>query len=352
MDADHHTTSDSCHTSHKKDVLLYSCLGIITAAILANLITVNINLKISKIDAFAHACIDILSSMWWGVALGIIIIGLMSHIPREYFTALMGRDNHISGLLRAVLGGVLLDLCCHGILLVAARLYERGVSLGQIMAFLIASPWNSLSLTLVLIGLIGLKWTLLYVAGSILIALTTGYIFMLLVRVGKLPKNPNTVKIDETYRLQEQTILLLKSIRLSKTGILKTLKTGWHDGKNIIKWLLLGTILAASLRTFVPHEIFAEWFGPTLLGLGLTVIVATIIEICSEGSAPLAGELATGAGAPGNAFAFLMAGVATDYTEMMVIREFTKSWKIALLLPAISVPQIILLGWIMNMAGL
>jgi hypothetical protein len=46
-----------------------------------------------------------------------------------------------------------------------------------------------------------------------------------------------------------------------------------------------------------------------------------------------------------------MAGVATDYTEIMIIRETTKSWLIALSLPLITVPQIILLGVIINMAA-
>jgi hypothetical protein len=59
----------------------------------------------------------------------------------------------------------------------------------------------------------------------------------------------------------------------------------------------------------------------------------------------------TRASAPGNSFAFLMAGVATDYTEIMVLRDTTKTWKIPLFLPLITLPQIILLGWILNMAA-
>jgi hypothetical protein len=46
-----------------------------------------------------------------------------------------------------------------------------------------------------------------------------------------------------------------------------------------------------------------------------------------------------------------MAGVATDYTEVMVIRDTTRSWKLALFLPLISLPQVLLLGWIINLAG-
>lgn len=54
------------------------------------------------------------------------------------------------------------------------------------------------------------------------------------------------------------------------------------------------------------------------------------------------------AGAPGNSFTFLLAGVASDYTEIMVLREATGSTKIALMLPAICVPQVLLIGWVLN----
>ena len=43
-----------------------------------------------------------------------------------------------------------------------------------------------------------------------------------------------------------------------------------------------------------------------------------------------------------------MAGVATDYTEIMSIRDTMQSWKIALYLPLVTLPQILLLGAILN----
>ena len=79
--------------------------------------------------------------------------------------------------------------------------------------------------------------------------------------------------------------------------------------------------------------------------------MATIIEVCSEGSAPIASEFMHSASAPGNAFTFLMAGVSTDYTEILVMKDVTKSWKVALFIPLISVPQILILGYIMNLVG-
>lgn len=340
------------HSKNRFDIIYTSSLIIIIGAIFSHYaLTYSTGSSPQMLHHFAMACIELFSSMWWGIALGIIIIGLMSKIPKELFTAALGHSNSFSGLLRAVFAGIFLDLCCHGILLVASKLYERGVSLAQVIAFLIASPWNSLSLTLILVSLIGLQWTLLYIAGSVIIALMTGLIFQHLTKSGVLPENPNKQDIPVDYNFSKEFSKLLKSIRISRAGIQSILSTGWNDGQMIIKWLLFGTVLAASVRTFIPHDLFADLFAPTLLGLLLTVLVASVIEICSEGSAPLAGELFNTAAAPGNGFAFLMAGVATDYTEFLIVREFTKSWKIALFLPLVSVPQIMLIGYIMNLAS-
>ena len=70
--------------------------------------------------------------------------------------------------------------------------------------------------------------------------------------------------------------------------------------------LFLGVILASLIRTFISLDMFQTYFGPSLTGLGLTLIAATIIEVCSEGSVPIAADLLTRANAPGNSFTFLM----------------------------------------------
>ncbi len=345
-----HSHNNDAHAhshNNKRDYILWGSVLILTATIGMQAVTG----AHGHLHHFTHASLQILHSMWWGIALGIVIIGLMSKMPREIFTAMMGQDNGIGGLVRAIFGGLFLDLCCHGILLVAAKLYERGVSLGQVVAFLVASPWNSLSLTLILIGLIGLKWTLAYIIGSMIIALITGLILQAMTRAEKLPPNPNKTEIDKDYNLKAEFTKLFKSIKINKKNTFEVLKTGLIEGKMIIKWLLFGTIIAASLRTFVPSDVFAEWLGPNVMGLFITLIIATIVEICSEGSAPIASEIVTGAHAPGNGFTFLMAGVATDYTEFMAVREFTGSWKVAMAIPLITVPQVLLIGYLMNLAG-
>ena len=116
----------------------------------------------------------------------------------------------------------------------------------------------------------------------------------------------------------------------------------------VLRWIFFGFVLTGAIRAFVPETAFVHYFGPTTIGLFLTLLATTILEVCSEGSSPIAADLLTRAHAPGNAFVFLMAGAATDYTEIMSLKDTTKSWKATLALPLISTPQVLLVGWLIQ----
>ncbi len=328
----------------KIDVLLYSMLAIIAIGFIVHFLRI----EVPYLTTFAHATVTLMKAMWWGIAGGIVAVGLMSRVPRAYFQAIMGRGDTVGGVVRATIAGLLLDLCSHGILMVGAKLYERGASLAQVMAFLIASPWNSITLTLILISLVGWGWTLAFIAGSALIAIVTGIIYLQLVKHGRLPANPHQLPPDPDFDMKADFRQRLSAFNFTPAWAAQIVKDGFGESIMVMRWLFLGVVLAALIQTFVSTETMTAYFGPTLLGLLLTLIATTIIEVCSEGSTPIGADLVTRAGAPGNGFTFLMAGVSTDYTEMLVIRQMTKSWKIALSLPLLTVPQVLLLGWVMN----
>lgn len=301
-------------------------------------------------ETMMHTAYEMVNAMWWGIISASLFVGLLGRIPRELIMSVLGRGGSKRGLFRATLAGLLLDLCNHGILMVGMKLYERGASIGQVVAFLVASPWNSLTLTLILVGLIGLKWTLLFIAASMVIAWISGWIFDRLVDKGTLPANP--------YQGEFQNVPFWPTLKQvfrqedwSPQAVLAMFWQGLKESKMVLRWVVFGVVLVALIRAFVPAESFGVWFGASLSGLFLTLLATTVIEVCSEGSSPIAADLFNRAGAPGNAFTFLMAGAATDYTEIMAMQNTTKSWKIALFLPLITVPQVLLIGWIMNISG-
>lgn len=107
-------------------------------------------------------------------------------------------------------------------------------------------------------------------------------------------------------------------------------------------------VLASLAGAYIPVHFFHRFMGPTLMGLFVTLGIATVIEICSEGSSPLAFEIYRQTHALGNSFTFLMAGVVTDYTEIGLLWT-NVGRRTALWLPLVSVPQVIILGYIANM---
>jgi uncharacterized membrane protein YraQ (UPF0718 family) len=112
-------------------------------------------------------------------------------------------------------------------------------------------------------------------------------------------------------------------------------------------WIVLGVVLSGLAGTLIPPHVFDRFMGPTLMGLVATMILATILEVCSEGTAPLAFEIFKQTGAFGNAFAFLMGGVVTDLTEIGLI-WYNVGKRTALWMPLVALPQVFLLGYLAN----
>jgi len=340
------STSSCCPTDKKKvDWLLWSCLAL-TAVLYV--------LGFSALDhehwlgVISHSVQELINVMWWSVLLAMVFVGALSKVPQAFIISILGKGGTFKGLWRATFAGVLLDLCSHGILMVGMELRRKGASLGQVMAFLIASPWNSISLTLIMVALIGIQWTLAFIALSMLLGITSGWLFDRLEARGTLPANPASNELPEDFHFWRDAKAGLKTTTWDKAMFASIAKDGIQGSRMVVRWLLFGVLLASAIRGFVSLEDFQNYFGPTMLGLGATLIAATIIEVCSEGSTPIAADLMTRANAPGNSFAFLMSGVATDYTEIMVIKDSMKSWKTALFLPLLTIPQVVIVAIILN----
>ena len=300
------------------------------------------------IATMSHTSFEMMNTMWWGILLGALAVGALGRIPNQMVMAVLGVPGSRKGVVRATMAGLMLDLCNHGILMVAMGLYRKGASLGQVMAFLIASPWNSFTLTLILIALIGLPFTLLFIVCSMVIAWISGLFFDYLVKKGVLPSNPATAEVDADFKLWPAVKSQVSAQHFTPASLLTMFWQGLKESKMVVRWVLFGVVLLALIRAFVEPEQFGVWFGASITGLFLTLLATTVIEVCSEGSSPIAADLVNQAKAPGNGFVFLMAGAATDYTEIMALKDTTGSWKIALFLPLVTVPQVMLIGWLMN----
>ncbi|MGD2279229.1 MAG: permease, partial [Candidatus Omnitrophota bacterium] len=170
-------------------------------------------------------------------------------------------------------------------------------------------------------------------------------------RKGLIEKNENIIEVDTEFSIAKDIKKRFKEYRFSldtlKSDVRGIYKGAVSLGDMVVWWILIGMGIASLAGAYIPSNIFQSYMGPTMLGLFITLIIATIIEVCSEGSAPMAFEIFRQTGALGNSFVFLMAGVATDYTEIGLLWH-NVGRKTAIWLPVITVPQVVVLGMIAN----
>lgn len=305
---------------------------------------------------FQESFFSYVGMIWWALALGFLVAGIINrYVPAEYISKFLAQPKKRTIIYAAFLG-LVMSACSHGILAIAIQLHKKGASGPAVISFLLGSPWANLPVTLLLVSLFKIKG-LVIIVSAIFVALTTGWIFMGLSRLEWVESNPNTVDIDESFsirndikkrwkkwtRTEGSTSLLQMMIHDTKV----ILQGSWQLANMILWWIMLGIILASLIGAYVPSNIFTHYLGPTFTGLLLTLGAATVIEICSEGSAPMAFEIYRHTGSLGNAFAFLMGGFVTDYTEVGLIWQ-NLGRRTALWMVGITVPQVILIGWLCN----
>jgi len=337
----------SCLCQHQK-VPFYKNKTVVVMAVMLALILLSYGLPF--LAPFRKSFLIYFKIIWWAVLLGLILGGFIDYyIPREYISHLLAKPRK-STIFYSVLLGFLMSACSHGILALSIELHKKGASNPAVIAFLLSSPWSNITLTIMLVGFFGAK-AFFIIISAIVIAIITGLIFQVLENRNLIEINDNIVILEKDFSIRAD----LKKRSRDYSFSMQTLKSdiqGIYNGmislsNMVLWWILIGMGIASLAGAYIPSHIFSNYMGPTLLGLFVTLVLATIIEICSEGSAPMSFEIFRQTGALGNSFVFLMAGVVTDYTEIGLIWH-NVGRKTAIWLPLISVPQVIVLGIIAN----
>lgn len=328
------TSPSCCHQTkpwYKEPLFIIS--AVILVAYLSNLLLSFLGIKI--LAPVFQKFFGYLKLTWWAIGLGLLIGSLIEILVPEQLMAnflVKGKKS----IFLAVLLGFLASACSHGILAIAISLYKKGASTASTLAFLLAAPWANLAITILLFSLFGIK-ALLIIGGAILVAISAGLIFQILEKRGMIEGNR---KIETAVKIKWEW----PGVKQLAVGLFAGI---WSLAKMVVWWVLVGFFLGSVIGVFVPEMVFHQFFGPTILGMLATLGLASVIEVCSEGSAPLAFELFKKTAAFGNAFVFLQAGVATDFTEIGIVATNIGK-RAAAALVAVTVPLILLLGFLFN----
>ena len=337
---------DCCHKEVKRSWLLNK-----------NFLTLIVLSALLALTTVWPAFVPVRQNLWmylrmigWAIGLGFLLGGLLDrYVPKETISAVLAKKRKRS-IFYAVMLGFLMSACSHGILALSIELHKKGASTPVVVSFLLASPWANLPITLMLIGFFGLK-ALYIILGALWIALITGFIFQFLESKGLIETNPNTLLLHEEYSVGKDIRARLKGLRFSFINLKKDLIAIWQGVlalADMTLWLVVsGVILSSLAAVFIPDDLFHRYMGPTLGGLLVTLAFAAVMEVCSQGTAPIAFQIFKKTGAFGNAFVFLMAGVVTDLTAIGLL-WVNIGWKTALWIPVVTVPQVFVLGILAN----
>lgn len=343
----HHNHDAACHAcGHGKKPWYKERLFMVTTVLAAVLA---VSYAVPVLNPFFFAIAEYFSLIWWAILIGFLAGGLIDYyVPRSYISKHLSQHRKRT-VFYSVFLGFLASACSHGILAIAMELYKKGASTPSVIAFLLSSPWANLPVTILLFGFFGIN-AIFFIVSAILIAIITGFVYQLLDKKGWVECVSHGVKIPD-ISVKDDIKRRIRGYRFTgsvmKRDFVGVMKGSWSLTKMVLWWLIIGIIMAGAAQAFIPHDLFLMYAGPTVLGLLVVLFFATIIEVCSEGSAPLAFEIYRQTGAVGNPFVFLMAGVSTDYTEIGIIASNIGK-RAALFLPIITVPQILLLGYLFN----
>jgi len=300
------------------------------------------------------------SAPW--LLLGLLIAGFMkSLVPVKILEKHMG-DNRFISILKAAFIGAPLPLCSCGVIPAAIGLRRSGASRSTTVSFLVATPETGVDSISVSYALLGPFFAIIRPFAAIFTAVYAGVMVKLIAlkpmqnthsstekemsgccsseikepkeavssseKASKCCENP-----ENNDKEKGREPIITKSCCSSKTenkiekkpGVQQLLFNSleFSTGKllsDISKWLLIGLLLAAAIKTWVSTDFLTQW-GDGFVAMLVMAVVGIPMYICATASTPMAaGFLAAGL-SPGAILVFMLAGPATNIATMGMIRQ-------------------------------
>lgn len=248
----------------------------------------------------------------------IFVMGLFRSMlsPERVRTALDGRSRWVAYVLAVILGAVTPFCSCSSVPLFIGFV-EAGIPVGATMAFLIASPMINEVAVALLLGILGWKLTVLYVATGLVVGVAGGALIDGLGLQRWVEEYVWKIRVGAAGEAED---------RSSMRARLVFARGEVHDivGR-IWVWVLVGVGLGAALHGFVPQELIARWAGASNpLAVPLAVVAGVPMYANASGIVPVA-EALLGKGVPvGTVLALMMSVVALSLPEMIILRKVLK----------------------------
>jgi uncharacterized membrane protein YraQ (UPF0718 family) len=261
---------------------------------------------------------------------------------RDY---LAGKHKGVGYLLGSGFGAITPFCSCSSIP-VFLGFTSAGIPVGITMSFLITSPLINEVAVLLLLSLLGWKFTVLYVVVGMSVGILGG-VFLDAIKAERwlqsfaakaLERGKNSSQAKTNHLT---TMSIQQRHTFAKEEMLEIFGRVW-------KWVIIGVGLGAALHGFVPDGWIQEhlgdgqwWSVPSAVLLGIPLYSN------ATGVIPVMESLITQGLPIGTTLAFCMSTVAASFPEFILLKQVMQ-WKLLAVLFVLLLTAFTLIGWIFN----
>ncbi|WP_394147504.1 permease [Shewanella atlantica] len=278
--------------------------------------------------------------------IGVIRASLNVERVRDY---LAGKNRFVGYMLGSMFG-VVTPFCSCSSIPVFLGFTSAGIPLGITMAFLITSPLINEVAVLLLMSLLGWKFTLVYIAVGMSVGMLGG-LFLDTIKAERwlhsfaseaLKRGQNQLsRENKVHSAPAESLTVKERHQFAKQETVNIFKRVW-------KWVFIGVGLGAALHGFVPagwiesHLGQGQWWSvPTAVLLGIPLYSN------ATGVIPVMESLIINGLPIGTTLAFCMSTVAASFPEFILLKQVMQ-WRLLTTLFFVLLTSFTLVGWVFN----
>ncbi|MEO0083409.1 MAG: permease [candidate division WOR-3 bacterium] len=282
---------------------------------------------------FIHHLIHYFTEILPPLIIGFLLSGIIHEFIPENIV-----DKYLSGkglkpIFYLTLIGTILPICCWGTLPLAVAFHKRGIKLGPILAFAVATPATSISALLVTYRLFGLLFTIYIFFAVIVLGLIIGIIGNF------IEYQPKSIEDPDVCPHCQSNLIGCNCSKTTSNRIKSILKFAFIDmPKEIGLLTLLGIFLAALVASVTPIGVFIKNFLSNNWAYPFALIFGLLMYFCSTSSPPFVHAMLQQGMNIGAGMVLLLIGPITSYGTILV---FSKKFGIRVVLIYLGVISIV-----------
>ncbi len=304
----------------------------------------------SKLGDVLHFFVEDTTKIFALLIIMIYLIAIVrASLDIERVRDYLAGKHRFTGYLLGSIFGAITPFCSCSSIPVFLGFTSAGIPLGITMAFLITSPLINEVAVLLLVSLLGWKFTVLYVLIGISVGMLGG-LFLDVIKAERwlvsfaadALKQGSINQKESPTRTQE-----VKKLSLQERHQFAKDETSEIFGR-VWKWVFIGVGLGAALHGFVPEGWIEAYLGDRQWwSVPAAVLLGIPLYSNATGVIPVMESLIMNGLPIGTTLAFCMSTVAASFPEFILLKQVMK-WPLLMVLFAVLLVAFTLVGWIFN----